>query len=326
MKVKGEIMNNKLYMVLPCYNEQEVLLKTANILKNKLEFLMQNNKISKDSKICFVNDGSTDDTWNIICSLNQKDKIFTGINLSSNRGHQNALLAGLISSKNKADMIISMDADLQDDVNAIDNMVDKYLNGTDIVYGVRESRKTDSFFKKMSAEAFYKFMNALGAKTIFNHADFRLMSKRSIAALEKFKEVNLFLRGIVPMIGFKSDYVYYSRKKRELGESKYPLSKMLALAFNGITSFSIKLIRMISVVGLLSLLLSLGMFIYSIYRLVTGEVVSGWTSIIVSLWAIGGLILISIGIVGEYIGKMYMETKQRPRFIIQQDLDEYTHE
>lgn len=326
MKVKGEIMNNKLYMVLPCYNEQEVLLKTANILKNKLEFLMQNNKISKDSKICFVNDGSTDDTWNIICSLNQKDKIFTGINLSSNRGHQNALLAGLISSKNKADMIISMDADLQDDVNAIDNMVNKYLNGTDIVYGVRESRKTDSFFKKMSAEAFYKFMNALGAKTIFNHADFRLMSKRSIAALEKFKEVNLFLRGIVPMIGFKSDYVYYSRKKRELGESKYPLSKMLALAFNGITSFSIKLIRMISVVGLLSLLLSLGMFIYSIYRLVTGEVVSGWTSIIVSLWAIGGLILISIGIVGEYIGKMYMETKQRPRFIIQQDLDEYTHE
>lgn len=315
-------MNNKLYMVLPCYNEQEVLLKTADILKNKLEFLIQNNKISKDSKICFVNDGSTDDTWNIICTLNKKDKIFTGINLSSNRGHQNALLAGLISSKNKADMIISMDADLQDDVDAIDDMVDKYLNGADIVYGIRESRETDSFLKRMSAEAFYKFMNALGAKTIFNHADFRLMSKRSIAALEKFKEVNLFLRGIVPMIGFKSDCVYYSRKKRELGESKYPLSKMLALAFNGITSFSIKLIRMISVVGVLSLILSLGMFIYSIYRLVTGEVVSGWTSIIVSLWAIGGLILISIGIVGEYIGKIYMETKQRPRFIIQQDLDE----
>lgn len=319
-------MNNKLYMVLPCYNEQEVLLKTADILKNKLEFLIQNNKISKDSKICFVNDGSTDDTWNIICTLNKKDKIFTGINLSSNRGHQNALLAGLISSKNKADMIISMDADLQDDVNAIDDMVDKYLNGADIVYGIRESRETDSFLKRMSAEAFYKFMNALGAKTIFNHADFRLMSKRSIAALEKFKEVNLFLRGIVPMIGFRSDYVYYSRKKRELGESKYPLSKMLALAFNGVTSFSIKLIRMISVVGVLSLILSLGMFIYSIYRLVTGEVVSGWTSIIVSLWAIGGLILISIGIVGEYIGKIYMETKQRPRFIIQQDLDEDMHE
>ncbi len=319
-------MNNKLYMVLPCYNEQEVLLKTADILKNKLEFLMQNNKISKDSKICFVNDGSTDDTWNIICTLNKKDKIFTGINLSSNRGHQNALLAGLISSKNKADMIISMDADLQDDVDAIDDMVDKYLNGADIVYGIRESRKTDSFFKRMSAEAFYKLMNALGTKTIFNHADFRLMSKRSIAALEKFKEVNVFLRGIIPMIGFKSDYVYYSRKKRELGESKYPLSKMLALAFNGITSFSIKLIRMISFIGVLSLVLSLGMFVYSIYRLVTGEVVSGWTSIMVSLWAIGGLILISIGIVGEYIGKIYMETKQRPRFIIQQDLDEDMHE
>ncbi len=319
-------MNNKLYMVLPCYNEQEVLLKTADILKNKLEFLIQNNKISQDSKICFVNDGSTDDTWNIICTLNKKDKIFTGINLSSNRGHQNALLAGLISSKNKADMIISMDADLQDDVDAIDDMVDKYLNGADIVYGIRENRTTDSFFKRMSAEAFYKFMNALGAKTIFNHADFRLMSKRSIAALEKFKEVNLFLRGILPMIGFKADYVYYSRKKRELGESKYPLSKMLALAFNGITSFSIKLIRLISLVGVLSLILSLGMFVYSICRLVTGEVVSGWTSIMVSLWAIGGLILISIGIVGEYIGKIYMETKQRPRFIIQQDLDEDMHE
>lgn len=315
-------MKNKLYMVLPCYNEQEVLLKTAEILKNKLDFLIQNNKISKDSKICFVNDGSTDDTWNIICNLNKKNKIFTGINLSSNRGHQNALLAGLISSKTKADMVISMDADLQDDVDAIDSMIDKYLSGVDIVYGIRESRKTDSLLKRMSAEAFYKFMNALGAKTIFNHADFRLMSRRSIEALGKFKEVNLFLRGIVPMIGFKSDYVYYSRKKRELGESKYPLSKMLSLAFNGITSFSIKLIRMISLIGVLSLVLSLGMFIYSIYRLVTGEVVSGWTSIIVSLWAIGGLILISIGIVGEYIGKIYMETKQRPRFIIQQDLDE----
>lgn len=318
-------MKNKLYMVIPCYNEQEVLAKTADILKNKLEFLMQNNKISKDSKICFVNDGSTDDTWNIICNLNKKDNIFTGINLSSNRGHQNALMAGLLSSKSKADMVISMDADLQDDVDAIDHMVDKYLDGIDIVYGIRESRKTDSFLKRMSAEAFYRLMNALGAKTIFNHADFRLMSKRSIAALEKFKEVNLFLRGIVPMIGFESDYVYYSRKKRELGESKYPLSKMLSLAFNGITSFSIKLIRIISLIGVLSLILSFGMFVYSIYKLVIGETVSGWTSIIVSLWAIGGLVLISIGIVGEYIGKIYMETKQRPRFIIQQDLDEDTY-
>ena len=314
-------MKNKLYVVLPCYNEQEVLLETAKILKNKLEILMKKNKISKDSKICFVNDGSTDKTWEIICNLNKKNDMFTGIILSSNRGHQNALLAGLMSSKNKADMVISMDADLQDDVDAIDDMIDKYLNGVDIVYGIRENRKSDSFLKRASAEAFYKFMNALGAKTIFNHADFRLMSRRSIAALEQFKEVNLFLRGIVPMIGFKSDYVYYSRKKRELGESKYPLSKMLSLAFNGITSFSIKLIRIISLIGVLSLILSFGMLVYSLYRLVTGEVVSGWTSIIVSLWAIGGLILISIGIVGEYIGKIYMETKQRPRFIIQQDLD-----
>ena len=315
-------MTNKLYVVLPCYNEQEVLLETAKVLKNKLEILIKKDKISKDSKICFVNDGSTDNTWKIICSLNKENNIFTGINLSSNRGHQNALLAGLISSKNKADMVISMDADLQDDVNAIDDMVDKYLHGTDIVYGIRKSRKSDSFLKRISAEAFYKFMNTLGAKTIFNHADFRLMSRRAIEALEQFKEVNLFLRGIVPMIGFQSDYVYYSRKKRELGESKYPLSKMLSLAFNGITSFSIKLIRIISLIGVLSLILSFGMLAYSLYRLITGEVVSGWTSIIVSLWAIGGLVLISIGIVGEYIGKIYMETKQRPRFIIQQDLDE----
>lgn len=314
-------MTNKLYVVLPCYNEQEMLLETARVLKNKLEILMKKNKISKDSKICFVNDGSTDNTWKIICSLNKKNNVFTGINLSSNRGHQNALLAGLLSSKNKADMVISMDADLQDDVNAIDDMVDKYLNGADIVYGIRKSRKSDNFLKRISAEAFYKFMNALGAKTIFNHADFRLMSRRSIEALEQFKEVNLFLRGIVPMIGFQSDYVYYSRKKRELGKSKYPISKMLSLAFNGITSFSIKLIRIISLIGALSLLLSFGMLAYSLYRLITGEVVSGWTSIIVSLWAIGGLVLISIGIVGEYIGKIYMETKQRPRFIIQQDLD-----
>lgn len=315
-------MTNKLYVVLPCYNEQEVLLETAKVLKNKLEILIKKDKISKNSKICFVNDGSTDNTWKIICNLNNENNIFTGINLSSNRGHQNALLAGLISSKNKADMVISMDADLQDDVNAIDDMVDKYLHGADIVYGIRKSRKSDSFLKRISAEAFYKFMNTLGAKTIFNHADFRLMSRRAIEALEQFKEVNLFLRGIVPMIGFQSDYVYYSRKKRELGESKYPLSKMLSLAFNGITSFSIKLIRIISLIGVLSLILSFGMLAYSLYRLITGEVVSGWTSIIVSLWAIGGLVLISIGIVGEYIGKIYMETKQRPRFIIQQDLDE----
>ena len=235
-------MTNKLYVVLPCYNEQEVLLETAKVLKNKLEILIKKDKISKNSKICFVNDGSTDNTWKIICNLNNENNIFTGINLSSNRGHQNALLAGLISSKNKADMVISMDADLQDDVNAIDDMVDKYLHGADIVYGIRKSRKSDSFLKRISAEAFYKFMNTLGAKTIFNHADFRLMSRRAIEALEQFKEVNLFLRGIVPMIGFQSDYVYYSRKKRELGESKYPISKMLSLAFNGITSFSIKLI------------------------------------------------------------------------------------
>ena len=315
-------MKNRLYVVIPCYNEQDALPKTAQVLKEKICDLIELDKISKSSKICFVNDGSSDQTWDIICGLSRDNSLFTGINLSANRGHQNALLAGLIRSKDKADMVISMDADLQDDVDAIDEMIDKYLNGCDIVYGVRESRKTDSSLKRMSAEFFYKVMNKLGAKTIFNHADFRLMSKRAIEALSQFKEVNLFLRGMVPMIGFRSDYVYYSRKKRELGESKYPLSKMLSLAFDGITSFSIKPIRIISLVGILSLVLSFIMLIYTFCRFITGNVVWGWASTIISIWTIGGLVLLSIGIVGEYVGKIYMETKRRPRFIIQDDLDE----
>ncbi len=315
-------MKNKLYVVIPCYNEQDALPQTAKVLKKKICDLIGLDKISKNSKICFVNDGSSDETWEIILRLSREDPLFTGLNLSANRGHQNALLAGLIRSKDKADMVISMDADLQDDVDAIDEMIDKYLSGCDIVYGIRKSRKSDSHLKRLSAEFFYRFMNKLGAKTIFNHADFRLMSKRAIEALGQFKEVNLFLRGIVPMIGFKSDYVYYSRKKRELGESKYPISKMLSLAFDGMTSFSIRPIRIISLVGILSLALSFFMLIYTLCMFIAGNVVWGWASTVISIWTIGGLVLLSIGIVGEYVGKIYMETKRRPRFIIQDDLDE----
>ncbi|MDE5852771.1 MAG: glycosyltransferase family 2 protein [Oscillospiraceae bacterium] len=315
-------MKNILYIVIPCYNEQEVLSKTAKLLKEKIYALINNNKIASNSKICFVNDGSKDKTWDIIYKLNQSDDVFTGIDLSKNRGHQNALLAGLLTVKDRSDMVISMDADLQDDINAIDKMVDKYLDGCDIVYGVRNNRDSDNFFKRFTAETFYRFMNILGAKTIFNHADFRLMSKRAIEGLEQFKEVNLFLRGIIPMIGFRTDYVYYSRNKREAGESKYPLTKMISFAFEGITSLSNKLIRIISLVGILALFVSVIMLIYTFVNIISGKSILGWGSIMISLWAIGGLVLLSIGVVGEYIGKIYIESKHRPRYIIKQDLDD----
>ena len=246
--------------------------------------------------------------------------IFTGIKLSKNEGHQNALLAGLLSVKERCDMAISIDADLQDDVDTIDCMVDRYINGFDIVYGVRKDRKKDSFFKKKSAEAFYKIMNMLGAKTIYNHADFRLMSKRAIYSLEQFTEVNLFLRGIIPMIGFKSCSVYYSRKERKAGISKYPLHKMITFAVNGITSCSVKLMHIIFLTGIFSILSSVIMTIYCLISLVNSKTVSGWTSLMTSIWAIGGMILVSLGIIGEYIGKIYMETKRRPRFVISEML------
>ncbi len=315
-------MKNILYIVIPCYNEQEVLPKTAKLLKEKMHSLINNKKIASNSKICFINDGSKDKTWDIIYKLNQSDDVFTGIDLSKNRGHQNALLAGLLTVKDRSDMVISMDADLQDDINAIDKMVDKYLDGCDIVYGVRNNRDSDNFFKRFTAETFYRFMNILGAKTIFNHADFRLMSKRAIEGLEQFKEVNLFLRGIIPMIGFRTDYVYYSRNKREAGESKYPLTKMISFAFEGITSLSNKLIRIISLVGILALIVSIIMLIYTFINIISGKSILGWGSIMISLWVIGGLVLLSVGVVGEYIGKIYLESKHRPRYIIKQDLDD----
>ena len=315
-------MNNKLYLVIPCYNEEEVLPETAKRLKDKLSSLVQAGKIHPDSRIVFVNDGSCDKTWEIIQELHGEDIVFSGINLSRNRGHQNALLAGLMTVKDHADMVISMDADLQDDINAVDAMVDKYLDGFDIVYGVRSSRAKDTFFKKATAEGFYKLMNVMGANTVFNHADYRLMSRRALDGLAEFGEVNLFLRGVVPMIGYPCDIVYYERGERFAGKSKYPFGKMLSFAIEGITSLSTKPIRMITGLGFFIFIVSIGMLIYSIVRHFMGATIVGWTTLMVSVWAIGGLILLSLGVVGEYIGKIYLETKARPRFLIEQFLHE----
>lgn len=315
-------MNNKLYVVVPCYNEEEVLSETAKQLKAKMEVLITAGKIDPHSHVALVNDGSSDRTWEMIQALHQEDPLFSGINLSRNRGHQNALLAGLMTVKDYADMTVSMDADLQDDINALDEMVDKYLDGCDIVYGVRSQRKKDTFFKRFTAESFYRLMNMLGANTVFNHADYRLMSKRAIEGLQEFKEVNLFLRGIVPMIGYRTDVVYYERNERFAGESKYPLKKMFAFAAEGITSLSIKPIRLITSLGILILIASAAMLVYALVSFFRGASVSGWASIMVSIWGLGGLTLFAIGVVGEYIGKIYMETKQRPRFLIASFLDE----
>lgn len=315
-------MDNKLYLVIPCYNEQEVLPETAGRLKAKLQSLIEKEKIAAGSRIVFVNDGSGDRTWEIIKELHEADSIYSGINLSRNRGHQNALLAGLMTVKDHADMVISMDADLQDDVNAIDEMIDKYRNGTDIVYGVRSSRAKDTFFKKATAEGFYKLMNGMGANTVFNHADYRLMSRRALDGLAEFGEVNLFLRGIVPMIGYSWDVVYYERGERFAGESKYPFGKMVSFAVEGITSLSTKPLRMITGLGFFIFLVSIGMLIYSLVRHFMGATIVGWTTLMVSVWAIGGLILLSLGVVGEYIGKIYLETKMRPRYLIEQFLHE----
>lgn len=311
-----------LYLVIPCYNEEEVINETAKRLKDKIISLIESSKISKDSKIVFINDGSSDSTWKIIQKLHEDNKIFSGINLSKNRGHQNALLAGLMTVKDFCDFSISLDADLQDDINAIDEMVDKFYSGYDIVYGVRSSRNKDTFFKKFTAETFYKLMNLLGAKTVFNHADYRLLSKRALIGLSEFKEVNLFLRGIVPLIGYPSTTVSYERAERFAGESKYPLLKMISFAFEGITSLSIQLIRLITFTGFLMIMISIIVSIYSLYNYFFGDVSPGWASIIISLWFIGGLLMMSLGIVGEYIGKIYLETKSRPRFIIDTFLNE----
>ena len=314
-------MADTLYVVIPCYKEEEVLPETSKRMKEKMNTLISKGKISEKSRVMFVNDGSTDRTWEIIRDLHSKDKLFSGVNLSRNRGHQNALLAGLMTAKNYADMVISMDADLQDDINAIDEMVDKYYEGCDVVYGVRSSRAKDTFFKKFTAEGFYKIMKAMGADIVFNHADYRLMSKRALEGLAEFKEVNLFLRGIVPEIGYKSGIVEYERAERFAGESKYPLKKMLSFAFDGITSFSIKPIRFIMDLGFLISFVSVIALIWSICVKIWGRSEAGWASIMASIWLIGGIEHLSIGVIGEYVGKMYKETKHRPRFIIESVLN-----
>ena len=315
-------MSDVLYIVVPCYNEEEVLPETSRRLKEKMEALVAAGTISGGSRILFVNDGSRDRTWEIISALHAADPVFSGVDLTRNRGHQNALLAGLMTTKDRCDMAISMDADLQDDVDAVDKMIEEYHAGCDIVYGVRSSRKKDTFFKRFTAEGFYRVMNLLGAETVFNHADYRLMSRRALEGLSRFKEANLFLRGMVPMIGYRSGTVEYERGERFAGESKYPLKKMLAFAMEGITSLSVKPLRMITGLGTLIFLIAAVMLAYSVYRWAVGDTVLGWASLMCSVWAIGGLILLSLGVIGEYIGKIYLETKGRPRFLIREVLDD----
>ena len=320
MKLGDEVMSKILYLVIPCYNEEEVLPITTAALKEKMENLIKEKKISKDSKVMFVNDGSKDKTWELIEKYHQDDPLFVGLKLSRNKGHQNALLAGLMTAKKYADITISMDADLQDDINVIDKMLEENNKGSEIVYGVRSSRKKDSWFKRFTAESFYKLMRVMGVEVVFNHADCRLMSKRALDELENFDEVNLFLRGIVPLIGFQTSIATYERNERAAGESKYPLKKMLSFAWDGITSFSVKPLKMITSLGFIMLLISIIMIIYTIIVKILGNTVDGWAFIMLSIWFIGGVQLVSIGLIGEYVGKIYSETKHRPRYIIEREL------
>lgn len=315
-------MNDILYIVVPCYNEQDVLPETARRLRRKLEELIEAGRISACSRVLFVNDGSKDKTWELIVQLHEECPLFSGVDLSRNRGHQNALLAGLMTAKDRCDMAVSMDADLQDDVDTVDAMVEQYYAGCDVVYGVRSSRKKDSFFKRFTAESFYRLMNFMGAETVFNHADYRLLSRRALEGLAQFKEVNLFLRGIVPLVGYPCAVVEYERGERFAGESKYPLKKMVAFAMEGITSLSVKPIRYITILGFLIFLVSLLMLAYSVVRWAQGATIIGWASVICSVWAIGGLMLLSLGVIGEYIGKIYLETKGRPRFLLREVLED----
>lgn len=312
---------DKLAIVVPCYNEEEVLKIASEALREVLDDLIQKGKIAQDSFILFVNDGSRDRTWELIEEEHAAHPVqVLGVKLAGNVGHQFALTAGLLTAKDMSDVTISIDADLQDDVNVIEEMIDKFHNGNDIVYGVRKERKTDTFFKRTTAQGFYKLMNLMGVKTVYNHADFRLMSRRAVEQFSKYKETNLFLRGMVPLIGYNTDCVYYDRKERVAGESKYPLKKMLALAFNGISSFSVKPISMILGLGVFIIFASFLALIYALISYFTGHVVPGWTSLILSVWFLGGLQLLAIGLVGQYIGKIYIEVKERPRYNIEKVL------
>ena len=305
-----------LWIVIPCYNEEQVLPITAPMFLNKLKALADAGKISPNSRALFVNDGSKDRTWEIICDLAKQDEHYIGICQSRNRGHQNAVLAGLMEAKDKCDITISIDCDGQDDMNAMDQMVDEYLAGCEVVYGVRSKRDTDTWFKRTTAEGFYKFMNIMGAEVVFNHADYRLVSSRVLNCFADYEEVNIFLRGMFPLVGFKSTSVYYERAERIAGESHYPLKKMLALAFNGITSLSVKPINIIAGTGVIVSLLGVIIAIWAIVEAFRGNTMAGWTSTVCIICLLGGMQLISLGIIGQYIGKTYLETKRRPRYII----------
>lgn len=313
-------MNDTIILTVPCYNEEEVLPETFQRLSTLLEQMIQQGLVDDSSRILFVNDGSRDRTWELIRQFYNKSPYVCGVNLAGNVGHQNALMAGLEVAKEKGNMIVSIDADLQDDIQVIPEMVRKYREGNDIVYGVRRERKTDSFFKRTTAQGFYKLMSRLGVKSIYNHADFRLMSRRAVEQLCRYRERNLYLRGIVPQLGYQTACVYYDRNKRTAGESKYPLKKMMGLAIDGITSFSVKPVRMLVTMGVFLLVIAMAILVYVLCALIAGKAVSGWSSIMLSIWFIGGCLLIGLGIVGEYVGKIYLEVKERPRYNIEEIL------
>ena len=312
----------KLFIVIPCYNEQEVLPLTAPMFREELERLTEAGKIREDSRILFVNDGSRDGTWRIIQELNAKDPHFQGLCLSRNRGHQNALLCGLMEARDKCDITISIDCDGQDDIRAMDQMVDAYLDGAEIVYGVRSSRRTDTFFKRFTAQGFYRLMKGMGAETVYNHADYRLASSRVLKEFANFREVNIFLRGMFPLVGFKSTSVFYERNERLAGKSHYPLRKMLALAFDGITSLSVKPIRIITGLGVIISMASFLLILYALIAWIAGRAVAGWASTLIAVALLGGIQLISLGVIGEYVGKIFLETKRRPRYIVSESTGE----
>ncbi len=311
---------NTVYLVVPCYNEEAVLPETAKRLQEKLRTMIDSGRAAADSRILFVNDGSKDNTWQLIEQLHVQSELVCGLKLSHNRGHQNALLAGLMAAKENAACAISLDADLQDDIEVLDEFMDKFLDGCDVVYGVRKKRETDTFFKRTTAQGFYKVMKAMGVDVVYNHADYRLMSRRALEGLSQYREVNLFLRGIVPLIGYRSDYVYYDRHERFAGESKYPLKKMLSFAVDGITSFSVKPLKLISNLGILVSVLSVLGLLYALIAKLCGVAVQGWTAIVASIWLLGGLQMLCLGVVGTYIGKIYSEVKARPRYIVEEFL------
>ncbi len=312
------MMDSKLYIVVPCYNEEEMLPISSGILLEKLRDMVGRGIVSKDSRIVFVDDGSSDSTWDIIEKKAEESVEVTGLKLSHNQGHQNALFAGMMYAKNKCDCVITIDADLQDDINVFEEFIEKYESGCQVVYGVRSERKRDSVFKRATAQAFYRFMNAMGTETVYNHADYRLLSRRALEALSEYREVNLFLRGVVPLVGFKSDKVYYARGERAAGDTKYPLKKMINFALDGITSFSVKPLRLISVFGMICSVLSVCGLLYALISYFLEVAVPGWTAIVCSIWLLGGIQLLSVGVLGEYIGKIFSEVKNRPRFFIEE--------